>query len=111
MTRTTKTFATAIVGTAIALSASSAFAQGGGYQWNQSGETYSGATITKTAEAVNAASANALYLAQTGKTRDGVVATANRGEVIGVHPNAYYTAQNGTSNGAQDDPRQYADVE
>ncbi len=111
MTRTTKSFATAVVATAIALSASSAFAQGGGYQWNKSGETFAGVTVNETAVAVNATSANALYLAQTGETRDGVVATANRGQVIGLHPNAYYTAQNGDSNGPQEDLRQYADVE
>ena len=111
MTRTTKTFATAAVATAIALSASSAFAQGGGYQWNKSGETTARGTVTETAEAVNAASANALYLAQTGETREGVVATANPGQVIGVHPNAYYVAQNGRAAGSNDDPRQFANVD
>jgi hypothetical protein len=110
MTRTTKTFATAVFATALALSASSAFAQGGGYQWNKSGETTARGSVTETAETVNAASANALYLAQTGATREGVVATANRGQVIGVHPNAYYTAQNGDSNGSPDDSWQFADV-
>ena len=110
MTRTTKRFLSAFVAGTVALTASTAFAQGGGYQWNQSGETAARGTTTKTAEAVNAASANALYLAQSGETREGTVATAKPGKVIAVHPNAYYTAQNGDSTDQRDEDWQFADV-
>lgn len=110
MTRTGQRLATAVFATAIALSATSAFAQGGGYQWNKSGETTPRATVSETTETVNAVSANALYLAQTGETREGVAATANRGQVIAVHPNAYYTAQNGDADQTRDDTWQFADV-
>ncbi len=49
----------AIVAVTTALSTTAAFAQGGGYQWNQSGPTSTDAAMTQPAEKITATHPNA----------------------------------------------------